>query len=87
MEQISEEVASFIAQEMLEADGENISASTPLLELGILDSLSLVSLIAFLETHFGVRVPDDCVTPENFKNLHAIAVLVNKLQFDESYLS
>src|SRR5262249_62272530 len=39
-------------------EGTNlIDEETPILELGILDSLTMVSLLAFIHARFGVHVP------------------------------
>jgi acyl carrier protein len=43
-----------------------------LLERGIIDSMGVLELIAFLETEFGVAVGDDDVTEENLGTLASI---------------
>jgi acyl carrier protein len=43
-----------------------------LLERGIMDSMGVLELIAFLETEFGVSVGDDDVTEENLGTLASI---------------
>ncbi len=45
---------------------------TPLLESGILDSLSVLKLTLFLEEQFGVEVAPDELIPENFDTVVAI---------------
>src|SRR5262245_33807366 len=57
-------------------DPHVIDAETPILELGILDSLAMVSLLAFIHARFGVHVPDEAVIPENFENLGCLASLI-----------
>lgn len=46
--------------------------STPLLDSGILDSLSLLRLVVFLQDQFGVTVGDLDVVPEHFATVDAI---------------
>ena len=45
---------------------------TSLLKNGIIDSLGLMKLVAFLEETFGVRVLDEELIPENFATLEAL---------------
>jgi len=49
-----------------------LADETRLLESGILDSLSLLRLVVFLEARFGVPVGDADLLPENFASVHAI---------------
>lgn len=39
------------------------------LEEGIIDSLGIIELVTFVETTFGVSVPDDELVPENFDSV------------------
>jgi acyl carrier protein len=45
---------------------------TSLLESGILDSLSLLRLIVFLEEQFGITMGDVDLLPENFDSVNTI---------------
>ena len=44
-----------------------------LLGRGIIDSMGVMEVISFLETEFGVEVPDDDVTEENLGTIRAIS--------------
>ena len=44
-----------------------------LLGSGIIDSMGVMEVIAFLETEFGVEVGDDDVTEENLGSIRAIS--------------
>jgi acyl carrier protein len=75
------ELASFIEQKLLGSDRRiAIGEKTALIEEGIIDSMGLLQIVAFLEERAGVRVPDDEVSPENFETIDAIEGLVNRLQ-------
>lgn len=52
---------------------------TPLLEEGLLDSLGLMKLIAFLERRYQIEVPDEELQYNNFKNLGAVRTLIDRL--------
>lgn len=49
-----------------------VADDTSLLESGILDSLSLLQLVVFLEGHFGITVGDADLLPEHFATVNAI---------------
>ena len=49
-----------------------LADETPLLESGILDSLSLLRLVVFLEERFGITMGDADLLPENFASVNAI---------------
>jgi acyl carrier protein len=46
--------------------------ATPLLDMGILDSLSLLKLVLFVQEQFGIEVDDVDLVPENFASVDAI---------------
>jgi acyl carrier protein len=45
---------------------------TPLLETGVLDSLSLLRLVLFIQERFGIVVDDVDLVPEHFASVDAI---------------
>ncbi|MFM9118350.1 MAG: acyl carrier protein [Planctomycetota bacterium] len=55
-----------------------VTADTPLLDERVLDSLQIVSMIAEMETTFGVRVSLEEVIPENFESLRKISDLIQR---------
>lgn len=46
--------------------------STPLLDSGVLDSLSLLRLVVFIQEQFGITMDDLDVVPEHFASVDAI---------------
>ena len=79
--QTTRSIKKFIATELLSAsDPAALGDLDPLIESGIIDSFGIMSLIAFMEKEFGVRLSSDELMPENFENITAIANLIeNKL--------
>lgn len=71
-------IKNFIITEL--APGrDNITPTTSLLNTGILDSLSLLRLMAFLETTFNIQITPDDVGSNNFESIAAISqFVVNK---------
>ena len=49
-----------------------LANDTSLLESGILDSLSLLRLVVFLEERFGITMGDADLLPENFDSVNTI---------------
>ena len=49
-----------------------LAGDASLLDSGILDSLSLLRLVVFLEERFGITMGDADLLPENFASVNAI---------------
>ena len=49
-----------------------LANATSLLETGILDSLSLLRLVVFVQQRFGITVDDVDLVPEHFDSVDAI---------------
>lgn len=49
-----------------------------LIESGIIDSLGVMTLLAFLQEKFSIQVPGDELVPENFESISAISALVER---------
>lgn len=71
----------FVREELASgADASSISENDPLIDRGIIDSMALMRLLAFIEERAGVRVPDDEVIPDNFQTVATIDSLIQRLQ-------
>jgi acyl carrier protein len=77
--EIETELAAFIANEILNSKTTELDAETPLLEWGIIDSMSMINVLGFIEQRFGVDVPPQDLTAENFHNLASISTLLLSL--------
>ena len=51
---------------------ESVAPTTPLFATGLLDSLSILHLIAAIEEFTGQRVPDELVVMKHFQTVEAI---------------
>lgn len=56
---------------------------TDLIDAHLLDSLSIISLIAELEDTFDVTIPAVDIIPENFNSAAAMLALVERLQEED----
>jgi pimeloyl-ACP methyl ester carboxylesterase/acyl carrier protein len=57
---------------------EEITAGTPLLEMGILDSLMMQHLLAFVEDRYAVMLPPEEVRPEKFGCIRDMARVIRQ---------
>lgn len=73
-----EMLRAFIEEDLLFGEG-SVDDETPLVAEGILDSVSVIGLFAFLEDRVGLRIPEDEVSPEHLENLTALSEWVSHL--------
>lgn len=72
---IENSLIKFLKDNILD-ENLSLSADQDLNEIGI-DSYSIVEIVLFIERKFGFVLPDNDLKPENFKNIHSIAAIVN----------
>ncbi|MFO0605578.1 MAG: acyl carrier protein [Polyangiales bacterium] len=82
-EALEQDILTYIARELLDGRGAGLDRDTPLLEWGVLDSLSMMELIDHVHRTFRVEVPGDRVTAEHFKDVRAIVRMVLALAAGE----
>jgi acyl carrier protein len=75
-QKVEKQLMQYIVEQRLDGDASGVDGSTPLLAWGLLDSLSVVDLLSFIEDEFDVAVPPELVTASNLETLHAISQLV-----------
>jgi acyl carrier protein len=72
-------IIDYVKKEYLEEDAEQeVNETTPLISSGIVDSFSMVSLKAFLEKKFNIKIPDEKATPEAFDSVNNIINLLKE---------
>jgi len=59
--------------------GVDWEAATAIVDDGLIDSFDMISLVAELDSEFGVRIGLEHLEPENFNSLDAIAALLRDL--------
>jgi len=73
-----ESVRTFIQAEIAPSRNVELTNSTSLIESGIIDSLGVMKMIAFVEQKYSVTLNSDDLVPENFETLDAITALLNR---------
>jgi len=69
-------VRGFLADNYLIPDANSIGSEDSFLERGVLDSTSVLELVAFLESAFGIRVQDEELVPENLDSIARVVAFV-----------
>ena len=68
---LEERLLHFVRSELLEGGAASVGADTYLFG-GLIDSLKILQLIAFLEWQIGREIPDRDVVMEHFRTVRAI---------------
>jgi acyl carrier protein len=58
----------------------SVAPDEDLLANGIIDSLGILQLVAFIEEQFGLRLPDEDVVLENFQSVAALSNYLRQAQ-------
>jgi len=75
--QIEARIREFIDKDILQGQGADLTSSTPLFELGILDSFAFFQLIRFIEDEIHVTLQLESIGGEQFRDISTIARTVH----------
>ncbi len=74
---IERDVRTFLDENfMLDADPTALSNDASLTRHGVLDSMGVLELIAYLEQRFDITIPDEDTLPENLDSIARIVQYV-----------
>jgi len=73
---IEAQIRQFIFKSFPLARKRNISDTSALLESGVLDSLGVLDVVAFLEQTYAITMADEELVPTNFQSIEQIAYFV-----------
>jgi len=73
---IVERIRGFLVQQYPRT--KNIGNDEPLLNKGLIDSLGILEVVAFLENDFGIGVSDEDLLPENFGSVASLSNFVKQ---------
>lgn len=75
----AETIREFVVTEFLpDVSAGDLDPDLDLLESGIVDSLGLLKVIAWLEERYGVVAEDEDLTPERFRSVASIAEFLER---------
>lgn len=70
---VSAVLKDYIREELMNGANGDLDESENLLAAGIIDSLGILRLVSFVEEKFGIEVPDEDVTIDNFQSVKSMA--------------
>jgi acyl carrier protein len=74
-----EKLSKFLATEFSTDNRKGaISPDENLLTQGIIDSMGILKLVAFIENTFGIKISNDDILPENFQSLNCLKEFIEK---------
>jgi len=77
MEQIEREVRQFVIDNILFGEGETqFSNDDSFLAKGLVDSMGILTLVAFVQEKYAITVADEDLVPENWDSVKRIAGFV-----------
>lgn len=72
-------ITQFVIEEFLpDVQAQDLDPDYDLLAGGVIDSLGLLKLIAWIESEFDVTVDDAALDPDNFRTVAAIDAFTDK---------
>lgn len=73
-------IISYIEEDLLSGQSDiQLTADEDILTTGLIDSIGIMNLIAFLEEKFEVTIPAEDMTIENFMTVETIETYINSL--------
>ncbi len=63
----------YIREELMNCSSNELDEAENLLAAGIIDSLGILRLVSFVEEKFGIEVPDEDVTIDNFQSVKSMS--------------
>jgi acyl carrier protein len=77
----AERIRDFLAEDLQwQGSRSELTDDLPLIENQVVDSMSLLRLVSWLEPTFGITLPDEEIVPANFGTIAKIAALVESKQ-------
>jgi acyl carrier protein len=75
--EIERDIRAFITDNFLFRDDRaGLGDDESLIDAGLIDSMGILELVAFLESRFGLQVADSDIVPANMDSIRSIAAYV-----------
>ncbi len=79
MTPVEQQIRTFLAENFFVEDAD-LRGDASLTRTGIIDSTGVMEILLFLEERFGVRVPDEEITPENLDTIDALVRYLGRVE-------
>jgi acyl carrier protein len=76
--QIQEQLRQFIIENFLFGESDGLTDRDSFLEKGIIDSTGVLELVAFLEGHFGIKMQDQDLIPDNLDSIQGLTAFIQR---------
>ncbi len=80
MNEIRGDILEFLKTQGFLNEKISLQDNDSLSETGVIDSITLLQLVDFLESKYKIEIPVEMITPENFDTLAGISQSVMKLK-------
>jgi acyl carrier protein len=82
---VKEKIKNYISENILfSSKGFPYSDDTSFLDNGIIDSMNVLELVAFIEENFGITVEDSDLTPDNFDSIDRMADYIQQKTLEKA---
>jgi acyl carrier protein len=75
-ERVEAGLLTFVSTELLNGNADDLTTATPLFDLGLLDSFSVLRLLAYVEREFDTAIPIEAVSVDDMRDVSSLAALV-----------
>jgi acyl carrier protein len=76
--QIEQKIREFIIKDLYYTEDKAIADEDSFLETGVVDSMGVMELVAFIQSEFGIEVAQQEIVVENFDSIRKLANFVRR---------
>ena len=76
--ELKDKIRTFVVENFLFGNNENLEDTTSFLEEGIIDSTGVLELVGFIEEEFSIIVEDEELIPENLDSIYNVSAYLGK---------
>lgn len=73
---VIEDIRKYMDEQLNVAEATSVDAETALVREGIIDSIELMQIVAFLEERFKIEVDETEILPANLRNLNTMDAFI-----------
>ncbi len=78
MRELKDKIRTFVVENFLFGNNQNLEDTTSFLEEGIIDSTGVLELVSFIEEEFSIFVEDEELIPENLDSIYNVTAYLEK---------
>jgi len=75
---LKDHLSQFLLERFPQISPADLDQDKPMLTSGVLDSLGVLELVAFIEESYSIQLQDEDLVPENFDQLSALMAFVEQ---------